>query len=213
MNNAATLLDLSLQNPFGQHWNSLNKDNVQEQILTGATRHGFTPANLSGMFPQTVPAVLDFGCGIGRNISAIREFFNPVYTVGFDLPNMIDLMPLEVKAKYDKLTTEFEFIESVKPQIVYASLCFQHIPTVLLMRYLERLAAWPHMLYIVTRWYNDGDHNDILDILSSHYWPVWLSKDTEELSWPMSSRNPEMHWSGILMPRNLEQPVISLKSL
>lgn len=210
MNN---LLELSLQNPYGQHWNSLNKENVQEQILTGATQNGFLPANLAGMFPKTDNCVLDFGCGIGRNVDALRSFLNPEHLVGYDLPNMIELMPLETKAKYDKLTTDFEFIESIKPRIVYASLCFQHIPTPLLMGYLKRLCAWPHMLYIVTRWYNDGSLDDILDILSSYYWPVWLSKDTEELTWTKSARNPELHWSGILMPRNLEQPVIALKTL
>lgn len=208
-----SLLELSLQNPFGQHWNSLNKDNVQEQILTGASKNGFIPADLPAMFPPSSNAVLDFGCGIGRNVDSIRSFFNPAYVIGYDLPNMIDLMPLEVKASYDKLTSDFEFIESVKPRIIYASLCFQHIPTVLLMKYLNRMSEWNNMLYIVTRWYNDQDHDNILDILSSHYWPVWLSKDTEELTLPKSSRNPEMHWSGILVNRDLENTVISLKSL
>jgi len=205
------LTELSLQNPFGQHWNSLNKENVQEQILTGATQNGFKPTTVSGMFPKSSNAVLDFGCGIGRNVDVLRGFFNPEYMIGYDLPNMINLMLLETKARYDRLTSEFDVIEEIKPRIVYASLCFQHIPTLLLTKYFERLAAWPCLLYILTRRYNDGDKDDILYMISCHFNAVWLSRDAAGLyDWP---GNPELHWSGIFAPRVMEKPFISLTSL
>ena len=205
------LLEYSLQNPFGQHWNSLNKDNVQEQILTGATQHGFKALDLGATFPKTTGALEDFGCGIGRNVDSIRSFFNPEFMVGYDLPNMINLMPLEVKSRYDKLTSDFEFIESIKPRIILASLCLQHIPTVLLMKYFERLAAWPCLLYVLTRRYNDGDKDDILDMISCSFNAIWLSRDAAGLyDWP---GNPELHWSGIFAPRVMEKPFISLASL
>lgn len=207
MNN---LIEQSLKNPFGQHWNSLTKENVQEQILTGADEFGFVSMDLPNTFPQSTNTLLDFGCGVGRNASVIRRFFKLAHLVGYDLPNMIQLMSLETKLQYDKLTSEFEFIEAIKPRIIFASLCFQHIPTVLLTQYIERLSKWPNLLYIVTRRYNDGDHDDILDILSSYYYPTWLSADASEL---VTNNNPELHWSGILAPRPTGQPVIKLTTL
>lgn len=203
-------LEQSLKNPFGQHWNSLTKENVQEQILTGADKNGFMPMPLASVFPSASTALVDFGCGIGRNIEPLHTFFKPDYILGYDLPNMIQLMPLETKVQYSKLTSDFEFIEAIKPRLIFASLCFQHIPTVLLSQYVERLSKWPNMLYVVTRRYNDGDHDDVLDILSSYYYPVWLSKDANELS---SNENPELHWSGILTPRSTGHPVIKLTTL
>jgi len=205
------LTELSLQNPFGQHWNSLNKENVQEQILTGATQNGFKPATVSGMFPKASNAVLDFGCGIGRNVDVLRAHFHPEYMIGYDLPNMINLMPLETKVRYDRLTSEFDVIEEIKPRVVYASLCFQHIPTLLLTKYFERLAAWPCLLYVLTRRYNDGDKDDILDMISCHFNAVWLSQDASGLY--DCPGNPELHWSGIFAPRVMEKPFISLTSL
>jgi len=207
MNN---LIEQSLKNPFGQHWNSLTKENVQEQILTGADKNGFKEMHLPSTFPHSTSTLMDFGCGVGRNVKAIHEFFRPDYIVGYDLPNMIQLMPLEIKVQYTKLTSEFEFIEEIKPRIIFASLCFQHIPTVLLVQYIKRLSKWPNFLYIVTRRYNDGDHDDVLDILSGYYYPTWLSADVEGL---IGQENPELHWSGILAPRPTGQPVIKLTTL
>lgn len=200
----------SLANPFGQHWNSLNKDNVQEQILTGASKTGFVPTDLVKLFPNATGATLDFGCGIGRNADSIRGFFNSAYMVGYDLPGMLELMPLEVRAKYDKLTSDFDFVESVKPRTIFASLCFQHIPTFILSRYLEHMSRWPNLLYVATRWYNDADHDNVLNIITNFYRPVWLSEEAKDLE---RNSNPEIHWSGIFAPYLMSLPKMHMTTL
>lgn len=205
------LLEQSLATPFGQHWNNLNPENVKEQILTGADKNGFVPTEIAKLFPVTTDTVLDFGCGIGRNREALRKFFGRVSAlVGFDLPGMLNLMSLHGQAMYDRVYDDFTYVESIKPRVIYASLCFQHIPTDVLNQYLCRMSKWPHLLYVVTRRYNDGNHDEVFDIITEYYKPVWLSRDTDNLA---SLDNPELHWCGIFSPNLMDEPDIEMTVL
>lgn len=195
-------LEASLDTWVGKFWNGLNKDNVQEAILTGASNTGFIPYDLDRFFPvKSMNLLLDFGCGIGRNIDVLRNRFGPdIKVIGYDLPNMLELMPFETKIKYDRLTSDFSLVECLKPSIIFASIVFQHIPTDILTSYLKVIAKWPHFLYVITRWYNDHDRHEVASIIMNTHNFLWVSDEliNRDLSFPPT--DPELHWSGIAVP-------------
>ena len=193
-----TLLQQSLDSPVGQYWNGLKKEEVEEAILTNASKTGFLPTDFRKLFPESTSTVLDFGCGVGRNIDVLRaSFSNFKQYLGYDLPGMLSLMTLEKRCKYDRTTSDFEVVKTFKPRIIFASLVFQHIPTHTLMRYLLEMSQWPNLLYVHSRWYNDQDKQGIMDIIygSEIYSPVWVSKEALELN--KEDYDPELHWSAI----------------
>lgn len=192
------ILQHSLDTPTGQFWNSLDSNKVKEAILTNASKTGFVPIQFKRLFPESTQTVLDFGCGIGRNIDALREnFSNTNQYVGYDLPGMLSMMPLETRCKYDRTTSNFNDIKSFRPRIIFASLVFQHIPTKILLDYIYELGQWPCLLYVHSRWYNDQDKDDVFDLIanSDYFVPCWTSEEALMLTHP--DKDPELHWSAI----------------
>lgn len=188
----------SLDTPTGQFWNSLEGNKVEEAILTNASKIGFVPIKFDELFPESGNCVLDFGCGVGRNIDTLKKKFG-IYNkyVGYDLPGMLSLMNVETRCQYDRTTSDFNVVKDLRPRIIFASLVLQHIPTRILLDYLSELGQWPCMMYVHSRWYNDQDKNDVFDLItnSDFFVPSWTSEEVRLLTHP--EKDPELHWSAI----------------
>ena len=105
---------------------SASDEDLRERILTGfKDGKPFTPYVPTLPLPARIGAVLDFGCGLGRNFPYLTSIADRV--VGYDLPAMVErcraLAPGGVE-----LTTDWEAVRGSTFGLVFASLVLQHIP-------------------------------------------------------------------------------------
>jgi hypothetical protein len=98
--------------------------------------------------------VVDFGCGLGRNLPMLQGIFPR--TVGLDIPEMIGRLRAEQSApsavKYDAVYDDLDqLLRSESVHFVYDSVVFQHIidmPSVASM--IERLVADRNFIAMVS---------------------------------------------------------------
>jgi SAM-dependent methyltransferase len=105
---------------------SATDEDLRERILTGfKDGKPFTPYVPTLALPAPTTAVLDFGCGLGRNFPYLTSIADRV--VGFDLPAMIERCSGLAPAGVD-LTSDWDAVTASRFGLVFASLVLQHIP-------------------------------------------------------------------------------------
>lgn len=120
--------------------------------------------------------VLDFGCGIGRNLRYLVQ--TPAKKIyGFDLPNMIDLakkfLTKEEKYKIKFLSMPLSKFPDV--DIIIALIVFQHLDILLLENYLQmlRVSLNPNgIMYVLSRGYLDHDLGNIWPYILKYFTPI-----------------------------------------
>lgn len=74
------------------------QDDLRERILTGFKEgKPFTPCVPTIALPAPTGDVVDFGCGLGRNLPSLRSIASRV--VGYDLPPMFGFSALDLIAR------------------------------------------------------------------------------------------------------------------
>lgn len=127
---------------------------LREKILTGF-KNGkpFTPYVPTLALPVPAAAVLDFGCGLGRNFPYLTSVASRV--VGYDLPAMIarcrDVSPVAV----DMLSSDWAVVRSERFDFVFASLVLQHVPEEVCRAALPDFARMAPLTYVLAR--GEGD--------------------------------------------------------
>ena len=145
--------------------------------------------------------VLDFGCGVGRNLALLAQRFPVVWA--YDFPNMVGM----AHAYLDRTTLDrvhfvippITNLAGLSFDLIVATLVFQHIPEAelrisVLPALCESLAPGGQM-FIETRNYLDGSRAEVLPILADFVRPV-----APIVEHPAK----EMHYSGWFVPRSLE---------
>ena len=103
------------------------QDDLRERILTGFKEgKPFTPYVPTIALPAPLGAVLDFGCGLGRNFPYLQSVAARV--VGYDLPPMIARCREAAAGGADLLTSDWHAVAAMRFDLVFASLVLQHIP-------------------------------------------------------------------------------------
>lgn len=109
-------------------------------------------------------SVLDFGCGVGRNIfdfSLKRKNWN---FYGYDNKNMLDKAKEYLKVKFNKdlesisnlhLSDNWSELKTKKFDCIYATIVFQHIYENDLNLYLKDIKQMTHRLIVSGRRFND----------------------------------------------------------
>jgi len=123
-------------------------------------------------------SILDFGCGIGRNIPyLINNSKAKVY--GYDFPNMIALarefLGPEVWNKVIWINPPIENLKGYRFDLILATLVFQHIPLSELRTILKVLSGVlleGGELYVHSRGYTDEGHN-VWKIIMWFFEPLW----------------------------------------
>ena len=133
-------------------------DEVRERILTGY-REGkpFTPYVPTLHLPEQLDAVLDFGCGLGRNFPFLKRAARTV--AGFDLPPMVQRCRSSSGEAIDLLTSDWDQLKRFRFDLIVASLVLQHvepIPTRLFLRDFSRMTP---LVYVLTRNHTDFGEN------------------------------------------------------
>ena len=142
---------------------SADPDEVRERILTGY-RAGkpFTAYVPTIALPHPLGAVLDFGCGLGRNFPYLTTIADEV--TGFDLPPMIERCRALAGQPIALLTSDWDLICARRFDLVVATLVLQHIDAAACERYVRDAARIAPAMYVLSRVRSDDDVN-VLDAI------------------------------------------------
>lgn len=125
-------------------------DELRERILTGFKGgKPFTPYVPTLPLPSPLGAVLDFGCGLGRNFPFLSSIASRV--VGFDLPEMIGRCRVAGAAGADELSSDWDAVRATSFDLVFASLVLQHVPEDWCRKALDDFAAMAPVTYLLAR--------------------------------------------------------------
>jgi SAM-dependent methyltransferase len=130
-------------------------------------------------------SVLDFGCGIGRNIFSFSDKKPDWKFYGYDNNNMIEKAEEFLLSKFNKnlnyykninLTSNWDYLRSNRFDCIYATLVFQHIREVDLNQYLQDIKKMTNRLIVSGRRFNDdtidGKYKNTWQILENNgYYP------------------------------------------
>ena len=129
-------------------------DELRERILTGyKDGKPFTPYVPTLPLPVPAAAVLDFGCGLGRNFPFLASVAARV--VGFDLPPMIERCRTLAPRRADLLTSDWDAVRRERFDLVFASLVLQHVPEPVCAAALADFARMAPVTYLLAR--GEGD--------------------------------------------------------
>lgn len=159
---------------------NLNLDKVIDLVLTNGTSETIksdmwiTP--MIGNKDKSV-SILDFGCGVGRNIFDFSQNFPNWTFCGYDNPNMMDKANEYSKVRFGKTVYEYENLELIsdwdkiksrKFDCIYATIVFQHIHEEDLNVYLNDIKSMTNRLIVSGRRFND----DIVDGKYKNTWQI-----------------------------------------
>jgi len=151
-------------------------------------------------------SVLDFGCGVGRNIFDFSQNFQNWKFYGYDNPHMLDKANEYSKLKFNKtiydysnieLISNWEQLKKIKFDCIYATIVFQHIHENDLNLYLQDIKQMTHRLIVSGRRFND----DIIDGKYKNTWQIlenngFYSSNAKEINYKIDG-DPEEHITGI----------------
>jgi SAM-dependent methyltransferase len=133
---------------------SASDDDLREKILTGfKDGKPFTPYAATLPLPRPIDAVLDFGCGLGRNFSYLQSIARRV--VGFDLPPMIARCRALAAPSADALSSDWDEVRAQRFDLIFASLVLQHVPEDWCRRALDDFATMAPAAYLLARGQGD----------------------------------------------------------
>jgi len=132
--------------------------------------------------------VLDFGCGIGRNINSLQGAGLEVE--GYDLPNMISLCQ-NITAP---LFSDWDLVRNRTYDFIFACLVLQHIEIGHLYQYLHDFKQMSDRIVVFGRVSNDFSDRLVRDLMMESGWtieriycafPIWEDshEDHEGMLW------------------------------
>lgn len=154
--------------PLARGWNNPDwtLEERREMILTNHAASNFAPNVID--CDITFRTALDFGCGIGRNVSQLRNRADTVY--GYDQPTMIAAMPENVVPFYDFISSEWRKVLQHDQQfdLAYCCLVLQHMEFEVVTEYMgELLQHSPgcRLLVVSRDWMDGSPGGNVLEAL------------------------------------------------
>lgn len=133
---------------------SASDEDLRERILTGfKAGKPFTPYVPTLALPVPAAAVLDFGCGLGRNFPYLHSIAERV--VGYDLPEMIERCRALAPAPQAVLSSDWDELRRERFDFVFASLVLQHVPEAVCADTLADFARMAPVSYLLARGQGD----------------------------------------------------------
>ena len=152
---------------WGQAADSLGLDSLVDMILTGRDSRTAMPEDFIRRELSLLPsgsAVLDFGCGVGRNLLFFATEMPWLQFVGYDSQAMLDRADEFCLARLGKPVSEVKNLQlmgdwgrvsSIRFSCIYATLVFQHISPDELRLYVESMKIMTPLLLVHGRRAND----------------------------------------------------------
>lgn len=155
---------------FRKTWQEANKDNAKEMILSGWKEKGFSPtAGIQRIGPE-YKRILDFGCGIGRNLNALAVGRETVH--GYDFPSMISQAAENEAIKINgkvSLFTDWSFVKGQKYDAVHICLVLQHMHPDEIKEKMADFAGMTETIFLHSRAYIDHGGGLVKDFFA----PCW----------------------------------------
>jgi SAM-dependent methyltransferase len=147
-----------MRNEWAELAETASDTDLRERILTGfKSGKPFTPYVPTLPLPATIGALLDFGCGLGRNFPYLTTIATRV--VGFDLPEMIARMREIAPAGATELSSDWDAVRDMPFDLIFASLVLQHLPEDWCRRALADFARMAPATYLLARGKGDFGFN------------------------------------------------------
>lgn len=169
-------------------WSNLGDKTIREVIPIIITGYSLETILYDQCFIDEIGSfdkelkILDFGCGIGRNIFGFSEYTN-WHIVGYDNDVMLEKSKEYCKIKFNKnvedfpnvsFSSDWNVVKQMKFDCVYAILVFQHVFEKDLCKYLQDIKNMTNMMFVSGRRYNDeidkstGNHKNTWKILENN---------------------------------------------
>lgn len=122
-------------------------------------------------------SILDFGCGVGRNIFDFSQNFPNWKFYGYDNPHMANKANEYSKIRFGKqvcdysnleLMLDWDLLKTMKFDCIYATIVFQHIHENDLNLYLQDIKQMTNRLIVSGRRFND----DMIDGKYKNTWQI-----------------------------------------
>lgn len=185
-------------------WERVNEiETAKECILSGYTKHKwFNPDPLLDKVDlPSARCVLEIGCGIGRNLTAIIDRATQATVYGYDYPNMIEMAKAHMgEDKWGRVrfvNPPCSNLASLKCDLIIETLVFQHIPEQELRELLAVLAgvlsAGGTMLTFGRGYLDDGRKNK---------WKIMLDYFTPTQEFKLNPENgTDDHQYCVMVPK------------
>jgi SAM-dependent methyltransferase len=114
--------------------------------------------------------ILDFGCGVGRNVFGLLEKSSNIDIVAYDSDKMLNRASEYCYSKYNKsisdypnanFTSDWNYVKSQKFDYIYATLVLQHILEEELNQYCQDFKNITEKLIVHGRRHNDDTLNGV----------------------------------------------------
>ena len=114
--------------------------------------------------------ILDFGCGVGRNVFGLLEKSSNIDIVAYDSEKMLERTSEYCHSKYNKnisdypnvtFTSDWKYVKSQKFDYTYATLVLQHIFEEELNQYCQDFKNITKKLIVHGRRHNDDKLNGL----------------------------------------------------
>lgn len=158
-------------------------------IITGSP-HVWQPTELPAVvrvfWTNYGKAVIDMGCGLGRNVPVLRSLFT--HLLGYDLPPMIRLLRRENPNDYNETSANLsKIVDQSSPYnrvAVFENVVWQHIvwSSGITQNHIDILSKAAHIHSIYSVW-NIGvlhQHDFVRYLLSKGCWALQASGDIAE---------------------------------
>lgn len=157
-------------NEYRKTWQEADHGNAKELILSGWKDKGFTPTTGIHCMGPEYKRVLDYGCGIGRNLVALSIGRDAVH--GFDFQNMIAMAAESESITGNKkisLYTDWDFVKAQQYDAVYISLVLQHMHPDEIKEKMADFAGMTGTIFLHSRAYIDHGGGLVKDFFSPHW--------------------------------------------
>lgn len=156
-------------------------DQMADKMITGKAANELLPDEF--LFPYIGDrldelTIIDFGCGIGRNLYHLAEFSPCWNVIGYDQPRMIEYTGeyFELKFRqprnkirdiFPNLSTEtnWSILRCKKVDVIFSTLVFQHLSEKDLFGYVEDIKNMAKRLIVAGRRWNDEKGNSTWGLL------------------------------------------------
>tara|TARA_B100002019_G_scaffold293521_1_gene321900 strand:+ start:10353 stop:11000 length:648 start_codon:yes stop_codon:yes gene_type:complete len=171
---------MNLNESFADWQNNIPKINLNttiDYVLTGKNINSIEPSKelLNYIHKETEGDnlnILDFGCGVCRNVIFLSESLPKSNIYGYDNDPMLDRGRELTITKYNKnldnipnvhLSSNWNWVKQQKFDLIYATLVFQHIPEPILTQYLTDIKSMTNTLLVAGRRFNDEINANLIN--------------------------------------------------